>query len=88
MMEILLVEVWIQLLKFGKFKKLIINDVFDYFSFDIPNEKKKEFLFEFIFSSVINSYAYWYRHQDITDLCTFVTFLNKILLNAIDCFID
>jgi hypothetical protein len=67
---------------YTKFKELIKKDVFDYFNFKINDENKKECIFELLFSSLINSYSYWYRHQSMMDLDSFVKFSNNILLNG------
>ena len=65
---------------YEKFKNLIINEVYDLFDFNIKDEINKNFLYEFMFSSVIISYAYWYNHPKIMNLETFVEFINNILL--------
>ena len=67
---------------YNKFKSLIKNDVFDYLNFNIKEEKQKEFVFEFMFSSLINSYTYWYKNQKMMRLDAFVDFANGILLNG------
>ena len=69
---------------YNKFKELVKTDVYNYLNFNIQDEKKKEFLFEFIFSSLINSYAYWYRNQKMMSLKLFVEFTNNMLLNGIN----
>ena len=71
-----------------KFKELIKKDVYEYLNFNIKDENQKEFLFEFLFSSLINSYTYWYRNQKIMDLETFVKFTNNILLNGTNSIIN
>ena len=67
---------------YNKFKELVKNDVYDYLNFNVKEEYKKEFLFEFMFSSLINSYSYWYRHKKNMDLESFVNFANNTLLNG------
>ena len=69
-----------------KFKKLIKEDVFTYFNFNIKEENKKEFLFEMMFSSLINSYSYWYRHKRDISLDAFVEFANNVMNNGIKSF--
>ena len=69
---------------YNKFKKIIKEDVFNYFKFNIKDTKKEEFVFEFIFSSLISSYVYWYNHKDIMDLNSFVKFANNVILNGIN----
>lgn len=66
----------------NKFKNLIKNNVYDYFGFNIQDENKKDFLFEFMFSSLINSFVYWYNHQDIMSLEAFVKLVNGMILNS------
>ena len=70
----------------NKLKYLIKNDVYDYFNFNdsIKNKNEKEFVFEFIFSSLIHSYVYWYRHKSVMSLETFVHFANNIMHNGIN----
>lgn len=67
---------------YNKFKTLIKSNVYDYLNFNIHDEHKKEFLFEFMFSSLINSFVYWYRHQDIMKLESFVKLINGMLLSV------
>ena len=67
---------------YHKFKELIKTDVYAYFKIDIKDESKKEFLFEFMFASLINSYAYWYRHQDMANLDSFVSLTNNMLVHG------
>ena len=67
---------------YNKFKVFIKDTVYDYFNFNIKDENIKEFLFEFMFSSLINSFAYWYRNQNIMSLESFVLLLNGMLLNT------
>lgn len=62
-----------------KFKALVIEDLYDYFRADIKDKNKKEFVYEFIFSSLINSYIYWLKHQDDMSLDEFITYMNNIL---------
>lgn len=57
---------------YNKFKELIKKDVFDYLNYDIHDEDKKEILFEFVFSSLINSYIYWCSHKDVISLESFI----------------
>jgi AcrR family transcriptional regulator len=64
-----------------KFKELIMEDVYEYLSFNVE-DNKKEFLFEFMFSSLINSYSYWYNHKKDMSLEAFVEFANNILSNG------
>ena len=65
---------------YEKFKSLIIKEVYDLFDYNIKGEEKKNFLYEFTFSSIIISYAYWYNHQEIMDFENLVEFMNNILL--------
>ena len=67
---------------YNKMKELIKNDVYEYLNLNIVDETKKEFLYEFMFSSLINSYAYWYRHKNNMSLEAFVKFANEIILNG------
>ena len=68
---------------YNKFKKLIKNEVYSYLKINTKNEEKKEFIYEFLFSSLINSYVYWYNHENIMDLESFVIFINNMLSNSI-----
>ena len=65
---------------YHKFKELIKTDAYAYFKIDIKDESKKEFVFEFMFASLLNSYAYWYRNQDMANLESFVKLTNKMLI--------
>ena len=65
-----------------KFKELIINEVYDLLDFNIQGDVNKNFLYEFLFSSIIISYDYWYRHSEIMSFESFVTLLNNMLLNG------
>ena len=65
-----------------KYKELIKNDVFKYLKLDIQSERKKEFLFEFIFSSLISSYVYWYRNQEMIDIEEFAKMINNMVLHT------
>ena len=67
---------------YSKFKELVKSDVYNYLNLNIEDEEKKEFIFEFIFSSLINSYSYWYRHQDMMDLESFADLARNILQNG------
>ena len=67
---------------YNKFKALVKEDVFKYLKFNVKDEKEKDFLFEFMFSSLISSYAYWYRHQKSMTLESFVKYANNLLLNG------
>ena len=67
---------------YDKFKNLVKDDVYQYLNININDALKKEFIFEFVFSSLINSFAYWYRNQDAIDLETFTDFANNIILHG------
>lgn len=69
---------------YNKLKKLIINDVYSYFNFNINDTNMNEFVFEFIFSSLIGSYIYWYEHKDIIDLNLFLEFANTMIFNGVN----
>ncbi len=68
---------------YNKLKK-IINDVYSYFNFNINDTNMNEFVFEFIFSSLIGSYIYWYEHKDIIDLNLFLEFANTMIFNGVN----
>ena len=67
---------------YKKFKTFIKEDVYKYMNITIKDENEKEFIFEFVFSSLINSFVYWYKNQDIIKLESFVNFTNTIILNG------
>ena len=67
---------------YDKFKEIITQEVYDLFDFNITGEVNKNFLYEFLFSSVIISYSYWYNHPDIMSYESFVLFLNIILIDG------
>ncbi len=67
---------------YDKLKKLVKEDVYDYLKFNIKDEKQKEFVFEFIFSSLLNSFTYWYRHKNMMSIDKFVEFANNMLMNG------
>lgn len=69
---------------YNKIKKLIKNDVYIYFNFSIDSDDIKEFVFEFVFSSLINSYVYWYNHKTTMSLKSFVEFANNVISNGIN----
>ena len=69
---------------YNKLKKVIKKDVYNYFNFNIDSDDIEEFIFEFVFSSLINSYVYWYNHKDIMSLKSFVEFANNVISNGID----
>ena len=69
---------------YNKFKKLIKSDVYDYFNLNIKNENDKDFVFEFVFSSLFSSYVYWYNHKDMVSLKTFTEYANNILAHGIE----
>ena len=71
-----------------KFKELIKNYVFEYFDLKVHNEEKKEFLFEFMFSSLINSYAYWYHNQKMMDLESFAKLANNMVIHGSQIVLD
>ncbi len=71
----------------NKFKTLIKNKVLSYLNYNIQDDNKKEFLYEFLFSSLINSYAYWYKHKDNMSLEEFVEYINIIILNGTSSFL-
>ena len=60
------------------------NNYYDYefLKFNIKDEKQKEFVFEFIFASVLNSFTYWYRHKNMMSFDKFVEFANNMLMNG------
>ncbi len=65
-----------------KFKELVKNDVYEYLNLNVYDEDKKEFLYEFLFSSLIISYAYWYRNQSMMNLEAFAKLANGIIMNG------
>ena len=65
-----------------KFKKLIKDDVYQYMNINLKNDSQKEFLFEFVFASLLNSFTYWYNNQNKIKLESFVDFTNTIILNG------
>lgn len=65
-----------------KFKELIKNGVFKYFKITFRNNNEKEFLYEFLFASTINAYAYWYFHPDIISFETLVDFINNAIIRS------
>ena len=69
---------------YNKLKKLIKNDVYSYFNINITNEDMKEFFFEFVFSSLISSYVYWYENKNVISDKTFVKFANNIITAGIN----
>ena len=64
---------------YKKFKELIKTDGYDYLIINIIDDNKKDFVFEFIFSSLINAFIYWYRHQKKISIESFILFANTIL---------
>ena len=54
-----------------KFKNLIKDYLFNYLEMRVHDEEKKEFLYEFLFSSLLNAYGYWYKHKYIMSLESF-----------------
>ena len=71
-----------------KFKNLIKNYVFDYLNLKIHDDEKKEFLFEFLFSSLIISYAYWYHNQQMMSLESFAKLANNMIIHGGKIIID
>lgn len=69
---------------FVKFKELVKNDVYNYFDYNISDENKKELIFEFIFSLLINSYTFWYRNKKLMDVESFKKFANNVIKNDIN----
>lgn len=69
---------------YNKLKQIIKKDVYKYFNFSIDNADIEEFIFEFVFSSLINSYVYWYNHKNIMSLKSFVEFANNVISNGIN----
>ena len=69
---------------YNKLKRIIKKDVYKYFNFSIDNADIEEFIFEFVFSSLINSYVYWYNHKNIMSLKSFVEFANNVISNGIN----
>lgn len=69
---------------YNKLKRIIKKDVYKYFNFSIDNADIEEFVFEFVFSSLINSYVYWYNHKNIMSLKSFVEFANNVISNGIN----
>ncbi|MBR1385700.1 MAG: TetR/AcrR family transcriptional regulator [Bacilli bacterium] len=68
---------------YNKFKDLVKTDVYDYLKFSVNDEIKKDFIFEFLFSSLLNQYSYWYRHKNVMALESFVELSNTILSNGV-----
>lgn len=73
---------------YDKFKELVKSDVYNYLNLDIKDEIKKDFIFEFVFTSLISSYAYWYRNQDMMDLESFTQFAHNLLQNGTNSIVD
>ena len=69
---------------YRKFKELIKEDVFTYFNFNINSNIKKDLVFEFGFSSLMNSFIYWYNHKNTIDLDLFVEFANSVIMSGVD----
>ncbi len=67
---------------YEKFKELVINEVYDLLKFKVKGESNKNFLYEFLFSLIIISYAYWYKHPEVMSFEDFVRLLDNVLLNA------
>ena len=67
----------------NKFKDLVKTDVYDYLEFNVDDEIKKDFIFEFLFSSLLNQYSYWYKHKNVMPLQSFVELSNTILSNGV-----
>ena len=67
---------------YEKFKELVINEVYNLLDFDIQGKDNKNFLYEFMFSSLIISYSYWYKHPEIMSFEKYVVLLNKVLLDC------
>ena len=65
-----------------KFKDMIINDVYNYLNLNIQSDDKKDFLYEFLFSSIITSYAYWYKNPHIMSLESFTKLMNGMVMNG------
>ena len=66
---------------YEKLKELVINEVYDLLNFNIQGEVNKKFIYEFLFSSLIVSYSYWYKHSEIMSFEKYVKLLNNMLLN-------
>ena len=49
----------------------------------MDDEIKKDFIFEFLFSSLLNQYSYWYKHKNLMPLQSFVELSNTILSNGV-----
>jgi hypothetical protein len=64
-------------------KDLVKTDVYDYLEFNVDDEIKKDFIFEFLFSSLLNQYSYWYKHKNVMSLQSFVELSNTILSNGV-----
>ena len=73
---------------YDKFKELVKSDVYKYLKLDVKDENRKDYIFEFVFASLLGSYAYWYRHQDMMDLESLSKFANNTLLNGTNSIIN
>ena len=69
---------------YSKFKNLIKNDAYNYFNINIDDDDMGELFFEFVFSSLIISYIYWYNHKKTISEETFVKFANNVLSAGIN----
>ena len=48
----------------------------------VHDTEKKEFLYEFLLTSLLNSYGYWYSHQNIMSLESFANLAYGMLVNG------
>ena len=65
-----------------KFKALIKNNVYKYFNYNIKNEEEKEFLYEFMFTSIISSFVYWYNNPKMMSFESYIVMINNMALNG------
>ncbi len=65
-----------------KFKELVKESVYDFLKINVKDENKKEFLYEFLFASIINAFAYWHLHPNIISFETFFKLTKSELINS------
>lgn len=68
---------------YNKFKSLVKNYIFNYFKIKVNNPDIEDFIYEFVFSSLLNSYVYWYDHPNIINIETFVKLTNNMIFASI-----